>query len=140
MTETPETEAAPAAKKPDPIASFKAMKNAEKILAIAAVVALVGFILSGNWHMLFKYGWFNTCALIGSVAVIVLMALDLFGVKVLDAKMRTYLLILFGVLPALGFVIDALRDIWHGLMLAGIVAMAYAGAKITTREQIIKTD
>ena len=140
MTENPETEAAPAAKKPDPIAGFKAMKNAEKILAVAAFATLIAFIFGKKWNVLFQGDWFETCAFLGAVGVILLVTLDLFGVKVVDAKVRTYLVILFAVLPALGFVIDALTQLWHGLLLAGSVAMAYAGAKITTREQIIKMD
>ena len=140
MTETPETDAAPAAQKPSPVDGFKAMKNAEKILAVAAFATLVAFIFGKKWDLLFSGGWFETCAFLGAIGVILLVSLHLFGVKLVDAKVRTYLLILCAVLPALGFVIDALTHLWHGLMLAGAVAMAYAGAKITTREQIIKMD
>ena len=43
-----------------------------------------------------------------------------------------------GVLPAIGFVIDALNDFWYAVMLAGAIVMGFAAVKITSRENIIK--
>ena len=56
----------------------------------------------------------------------------------MNPKTRTRVLIAVALLPAIGFIVDALRNIWDALMLAGAVFMAYAAAKITMREKIIK--
>ncbi|MHC4608349.1 MAG: hypothetical protein ACYTAF_15670, partial [Planctomycetota bacterium] len=77
-------------------------------------------------------------AFFGAVLVLALVIVDLFGVKFMDARWRVRLLILLAVLPVAGFIIDALRDFWAALMIAGAVVMAYAAAKITTREGIIR--
>jgi hypothetical protein len=138
MTEPAETPPPTSAPKHDLIADFKAMPPAEKMLAIAALAVLLAFLFTGHWDILFKVVWFPTCAFLGAVCVLVLTGLDLFGVKVLGAKTRTYVMILLGVLPAAGFVIDALSDFGRAVMLAGAIVMGFAAVKITTRENIIR--
>lgn len=129
---------APSAPKRDLVAEFKAMRPAEKMLAVAALVVLLAFLLKRSWGGLFA-GWFNTCAFIGAVCILALTILDLVGVKTLVGKTRTYVMILLGVLPAAGFVIDLLSsDFWAAVMLAGAIVMGFAAVKITTRENIIK--
>ena len=132
-TESTSTSTAP---KQDPVAEFKKMPVAEKILGAAAAATLLGFIIVGNWD-LFKYRWFPTCAFLGSVGALALIITNAFGIKLLEARLRTYVLIGLAILPAVGFVVDALRDFWQAVMLAGAVMMGFAGVKITTREKII---
>ncbi|MCZ6574684.1 MAG: hypothetical protein O7C98_16145 [Planctomycetota bacterium] len=143
--ETPESSEAPASEGsaegvggPNVVAAFKALPAAEKMLAIAATAALLGFILSSQWDFLFKHTWFPTCIFLGSVLCLAVIAMDLFGVKVLGHGLKMKLLLLLAVLPAIGFVVDALKNFWYALMLAGMFVMAYVGAKIGTREKIIK--
>ena len=148
MTEGQDPQGAPPpapstpANKPDPVANFKAMATAEKMLAIAAAAALLGFIFSNGFKALFKYGWFPTCAFLGSLAVLVLTGMELFGVKVMDAKMRVYALILAALLPLLGYLIDIFDRMrfWGAVTLAAAIVMAYASGKIVTRDNLIKTD
>jgi hypothetical protein len=47
-------------------------------------------------------------------------------------------LVAAAILPAVGLVCEQLRQFWSFVMLASIVLMAYAGAKISTREQVLK--
>lgn len=130
---------ASAGPKKDLVAEFKNQPAAEKLLAVAAVVVLVAFIIHNGWNMLFKHIWFPTCAFLSSVIVIALIVLDMLSVKIMEPKLRTYVLVLLAILPALGFVIDLLRSSFPmALMLAGAIAMGLAAVKITTREQIIK--
>jgi hypothetical protein len=117
---------------------FKRMPAADKLLAAASAAALLGFVILGNWGALFKDGWFHTCAFLGSVGVLVLLGVELVGMKLLEGAARTYVLILLAILPVLGFVIDALHDFWRAVMLAGAIVMGFAGVKITTREKIIR--
>jgi hypothetical protein len=127
------------APKKDVAAEIKQMPAAEKLLGLAAVVVLLSFIFLGPWHALFKYGWFYTCAFLGSVGAIVLIATELFGIRLMNAKTRIYVLIGLAMLPALGFVVDLLQSsFWRALMLAGGIAMGVAGARITTREKILR--
>ena len=128
----------PTGPKLDLAEEFKKMRHAEKILVIAAVVVFVAFLFLGRWDWLFKWGWFTTCAFLGAVLTIVMTVLELFSVKVVDVKLRVWIMVCLGVLPALGFIIDALSNFWYALMLAGAVAMGFAAVKITTRENIIK--
>jgi len=141
-SQTPPESSPSTGSKPDPVANLKAMPMAEKLLLSAALAGLIAFIIKGGFKVLFKYVWFPTCLFLGSLGVIVLIALALFGIKFMDAKMRNYLLILLAVIPALGFVIDQLSMLrfWDVVMVAAAIVMAYAGAKITSREQIIKKD
>jgi hypothetical protein len=129
---------APSAPKRDVVAEFKAMLPAEKMLVIAAVAVILAFIFAGRWEFLFKYLWFPTCAFLGAACIIALAILDLVGTQFLKGKARTYVMILLSVLPAVGFVIDALNDFWYAVMLAGAIVMGFAAVKITTRENIIK--
>ena len=127
-----------------------ALPAAEKMLAIAAVAVLLGFLFSPHPRFagLFDFsksslydesaGWFNTLAFLGSVFCIILISMDLFGVRAIGQKIKVKLLILVAALPALGFVIDKLNDFWGALMFAGMIVMLYIGAKIGTREKIIK--
>ena len=147
--ETPESSEAPASEGSaeeagGPIAEFKALPAAEKILAISAVAVLLGFLFSpGSFGRLFKFsryegGWFNTLAFVGSVGCIIVICLGVFGVKLMGHGLKIRMLIGLAVLPALGFVIDELQEFWGALMLAGAVMMGYVAAKISTREKIIK--
>jgi hypothetical protein len=133
-----ENQGAGAPPRKDLVAAFKEMPPAEKLLAVAAVAVLLGFIVANLWRWLFKYTWFPTCAFLGAAGVLVLILLDLLAVKVMDAKSRTYVMIGLAVLPALGYVVDQFSNFWGAVMLAGAIVMGVAGAKITTREQIIK--
>ena len=138
MTENVEQPAGGAPKR-DIVAEFRKNPAAEKILAAAALGVLIAFIVHGQWSSLFafKYQWFPTLAFLGSILVLVLVGLDLFGLKVMYAKLRVRVLIVLAVLPALGFVIDMLKTFWPAVMLAGSIVMAFAAAKISTREKII---
>lgn len=143
MVDTPQQSGNDASKR-DILAEFQKNPAAEKMLAVAALVVLLAFIFDNRWSWLFKFdsfygaAWFTTLAFLGSLLVIALVALDLFGVKVMEARLRLRILILLAMLPALGFIIDTLKGtVWGAVMLAGAVVMAYAAAKITTREKII---
>jgi len=138
MSEPAEQPPPTPAPKRDLVGEFKTMRPAEKMLAVAALAVLLAFIFTGHWEFLFKYSWFPTCAFLGAVGVLALTGLDLFGVKFLGAKARNYVMILLAVLPAAGFVIDALSNFWRAVMLAGAIVMGFAAVKITTRENIIK--
>jgi len=122
---------------------FRKMPFAEKLLALAAAIVLVTWIVNEGWHFLFKNftygpGWFMTLSLIGSVATIGIIVTRLLGIRLMAPDVTMKVLLLCGVLPMLGFLIDQLRNFWHALMIAGAFGMVYAAAKITTREHIIK--
>ena len=138
MSEPAEQPPPTPAPKRDLVGEFKAMPAAEKMLAVAALAVLLAFIFAGRWELLFKYLWFPTCAFLGAVCILALTGLHLVGTKFLGGRARTYVMILLGVLPAIGFVIDALHNFWHAVMLAGAIVMGFAAVKITTRENIIK--
>ncbi len=126
--------------KKDPVADFKQMPNAEKLLAAAAAAVLLALILIGGWKYMFKRGWTYPCAVIGSIGTIVLVGLHLAKVKLMDASMRIKVVAGLALLPILGYVIDKLSNFQSALFFAGIVAMALAGIKITSRENLIKRD
>jgi len=122
----------------DPVGDFKNMPGAEKLLACAAAVVLLAILVIGNWNYLFKMGWFRWCAFFGALGSLALVGLHLFGVKLMDAKTRIYVVVALAMLPMIGFIVDALSNFWHALKLAGSVAMAMAAMKITGREKLIK--
>ncbi len=121
------------------------MQMAEKILGASALLYLLGFIIDrpSHWRVLFRFGsygrpWMFTLGFVGAVGALVLIGTKLFGVKLVDAKLYIKLLILCAILPAVGLLIDSLSDFWGFAILLSTIAMAYAGAKITTREKILK--
>jgi len=136
----PPPPAAPSAPKRDIVADFKVMLPAEKMLVIASLAVFLAFLFGRRWRLLFEFEltWFPTCAFLGAVCILALTILDLAGTQFLKGKARTYVMILLGVLPAIGFVIDALGDFWGAVMLAAAIVMGFAAVKITTRENIIK--
>jgi len=118
-------------------ADFRKMPMAEKILAVAAVAGIVGFLVSHGFDFFFKV-WHLTTLFIGSVIVLALIGTKLFRVALMGPKAYTNLLVVAAVLPALGMVIDSFDPMEYFIVLASTVLMAYAGAKITTRENILK--
>ncbi len=128
-------------------AEFKKQPLAEKIVGVAALAFLLAFTFDNRWSALFKFGgpfsnfvqpWMHTLGFIGAIGVLFLVITRLFGVRLLPDKLHGRLLVLAAVMPALGMLIDELKNFWGFVMLAGLVLMAYAGAKITTRDQILK--
>jgi len=123
----------------NPLAEFNRLDPAEKMLAGAAVAVLLGFLFVNAWGQLFSFkgqGWFHTFAFVGALGVVGVTALDLFGVKYVDAKFRPVILVGCAILPAIGFVLYSLGEFWWSLMLAGAVVMGYAAARITAREDL----
>jgi len=128
----PETAAKPPAG--NVVDELKRMPPAERLLAGAALALVLGFVIDNRWSSLFSV-WFDTCALLGALGVLLLAGLALFGVRVLDRNLRDYVLIGFGLLPATGFVIDTLRNFWFAMVLASAITMGVAAIKILLREE-----
>jgi hypothetical protein len=118
----------------DPVAAFGALPWEEKLLAGAAFAVLLGFLVSNSWHLLFRERWFETCALLGSVAVLAVLGLQLFGYKVAEPGMRPWLLALLACIPGAGWLFDALRNFWTALIFAGSVTLAYAAWCVVSKE------
>jgi len=141
MTDTPDAGSQP---KVDVAAEFKKQPMVDKLLLVAAAVYLLAFIVENRWKALFKFGsqyyrpWEHTLGFVGALVVLALVVTKLLGVKLVDAKLHVKLLVLAAVLPAVGLAIEFLREFWQFLMLVAILTMAYAGAKISTRDQVLK--
>ena len=135
MTEAEQPETESAAPKRSPLAQFKEIPGIERLLALAAAVFVLGFVLDKG--RLAGDRWFgpNTFALVGSIAVIALTVTRLLGLRLVAPSLATKLLVFFALLPAAGFLFDQLGNLWHFVMLACVVAMAYAGTKILTHEK-----
>ncbi len=119
-------------------ADFKAMPMAEKIVAVAALLGLAGFLFGHGFSVLFK-AWHATGLFLGTLGVLVLIGTKLFGVVLLAGGMHTKVVVLLALLPAVGMVIDAMNlSVWFFLMLIATFVMAYAAAKITSRESLLK--
>ena len=136
--EPQESGGAPKAPKPDPVKEFKAMPSAERWLAALATAVIAAYLIGGA-----SRGWgtsvFDACALLGALAVLVLVVPHLFGVRLLAPRIRMYAFAVAGVFPAVGFVIQVLTsDTWHALMLAGGVAMGLTAWQIAERERLLK--
>ena len=135
MTEAEQTETKNAAPKESLLAQFRAMPGIERVLALAAALFVLGFVL-GEARLAGDRWWGpSTFALVGSIAVIALTVTRLLGIRLVAPSIAARLLVFFALLPALGFLIEKLDNLWRFVMLACIAAMAYAGAKIMTREK-----
>jgi len=120
----------------DVVGGFRRLPAQEKLLAAAAAIALLAFLIRGEWSGLF-HRWFDTLTLLGAAAVVLLTLLPLLGVRFLSRRLQTYVLMGCAAVPAVGFVFDALNDVWGALMLAAAVVMCYAGFRIALREDLI---
>jgi len=120
----------------DVIGDFRRLPAQEKLLATAAAIALLAFLIRGEWSGLF-HRWFDTLTLLGAAAVVLLTLLPLLGVRFLSRRLQTYVLMACAAVPGVGFVFDALNDVWGALMLAAAVVMCYAGFRIALREDLI---
>lgn len=140
MTETP----GGSQPKVDVAGEFRKQPPVDKLLLVAAALYLLAFIVENRWKTLFQFGrayyrpWEHTLGFVGALAVLVLVVTKLFGIKLVDAALRGKLLVLAAVLPAVGLAIEFLREFWQFLMLVAVLTMAYAGAKITTRDSVLK--
>ena len=90
--------------KRDLVAEFKRNPLPERMLAIAALAVLLGFLVSNLWGSLFR-AWFPTLAFLGSLGIIILVGVDLMNAKILDEPLRTKVLVVLSLLPAVGFAV-----------------------------------
>jgi hypothetical protein len=113
----------------DPKAIFAQMSLAEKILAVAALVGVIAwFVARTPW----SYTWFGKTCIIGMGLVLALTASTIFGVKVLEESQRKLALIVAGLAPLAGFLLDMAKGRGSELLLFGAaVAMAYAVGLLT---------
>jgi hypothetical protein len=117
-------------------AEFGKLPGAERVLAIAAVAVLLGFMFHEAREDIGT--WFRNLALFGSLAVLILVTLKLFGVQLLRPAIDTRILVICAALPVVGFVVDKLKPFWGFVLFAGAILMAYTAAKISTREKLIR--
>ena len=131
MTEAEQPETSSATPK-NLLGQFKAMPGIERVLALAATVFVLGLVLG---RIGIRWWGPNMFALAGASAVIALTVTRLLGIRLVAPSIATKLLVFVALLPAFGYLIWAMRDLWQFVMLACVVAMAYAGSKIMTREK-----
>jgi hypothetical protein len=143
----PEQDAGGGGAKPDLASEFKRQPVVEKILVLAAVAFLLAFIIDNRWKTLFRFGgvlsemyapWKHTLSFVGAIVVLGLFVTKLMGIRLVSDRLYGRLLVAAAILPAIGLLLEELRNGWGFVMLASIVLMAYAGAKITTRDQILR--
>ncbi len=126
------------APRPDPMKEFKAMPSAERWLAAFAATIIVVYVIHG-----LTTGWgdrlFDVLGLLGAAGVLGLVVPQLFGVRLLTARIRMFVFAIGGILPAAGFVFDQLTaDFWYAAMLAAGIAMGLTAWQIAERERLLK--
>lgn len=115
-------------------AAIKNMGSAEKMLALGAAGFLLAFIVNRAWSSLFDQGWFMTLGFLGSIGVLVFVVTKLLEIKLVDEKLRGKLLILCGAAPAVGWIIDSLKNFWLFLMIVSIAVMAFAATRLIAKK------
>ena len=132
MNEESAESSGPPAEKKDVVAGFKEMGKAEKLVAVGAAGFVLAFVVGNSWKLLFRFseGWAPTLGFVGALGVLVLVITRLLGIKLVDAKLGAKLLVLAAVLPALGWVIDELRNFWYFLALVSMAVMAFGASKL----------
>lgn len=131
------TESSSSAPKKDVGAAIKGMGAADKLIAIGAAAFMLAFLVEGPWKSLFKFGsaiygnaWFMTLGFLGSIGVLVLIVTKLLDVKLMDAKLAAKLLIICAAAPALGWVIDSLKNFWYFLAMISVAVMAFGATRL----------
>jgi len=112
---------------------LRSLSAAERLLALAAALMLVAYVVRGEWGRVLE-SWFDAGAVTGAVGALALVAAHLSGTRLLPARARMYGIAAFGLLPAVGFVLEEISlDAWRALMLAGAVAMGLSAAQLPDR-------
>jgi hypothetical protein len=123
-------------RKPDLVTRFLDLPRWEQYTGAAALVCLLGWLGASGWTSFLSLGspggWFFTLAIIGSLAVVVLVTTgggrsSWFG---LSNHARQRALISFALLPALGGAIELLQNFWAAVALVSATAMAYAAIRL----------
>jgi len=131
--EEPESTEQPAPEKRRVAPGLRSLSGAERLLALAAALMLIAYIVRGDWGRAF-HSWFDAGAVIGALGALALVAIHLSGTRLLPVRARMYGIAAFGLLPAVGFVVEEIAlDSWRALMLAGAVAMGLAAAQLPDR-------
>ena len=116
-------------------AAIKNMDSAEKMLAVGAASFLLAFIVNSAWGSLFDYqGWWMTLGFLGSIGALTLVITKLMGVKLVDAKLGAKLLLLCAAAPAVGWVIDSLKNFWMFLMMISTAVLAFAATRLIAKK------
>ena len=112
---------------------LRSLSSAEKLLALAAAIMVVAYLVRGEWGRVLD-SWFDAGAMTGALGALALVALHVSGTRLLAPRARMYGFAAFGLLPAVGFVVEEISlDAWRALMLAGAVAMGLAAAQLPER-------
>jgi len=146
MTE-PEKETqpvAPVAQGPDVKANFSKLPLLEKVLAIIALVVVIGWIIGWSskkmpWEIsgLFK-SWFGTLSFFGSLAIVALVGLKVGGIRPLPPNLENMVIPIASLLPVVGYVLEVLFDFpfVYFLIMTGSLALAYLSATTYWRKSI----
>ena len=109
------------------------LPTAETILAGSGAAVLIGFVFTAGWGNLL-HSWHVALAFAGAVVAVTLLVFKMLGIKSLPSALQDKLIVGCAALPALGFLIEQLRNFWSFLLLAGTVGMAYAAYRIMSRD------
>ncbi len=137
MSEETNEDSGGGGEKKDVVAGMKAMGRAEQLVALGAASFLLAFLFrGGSWKHLFQFGrysyegWTYTLGFLGSLCVLVLVITKLLGVKLVNAKLAAKLLVVCAAAPAVGWIIDSLKDFWRFLAIVSVAVMAFAATRL----------
>jgi len=147
MTE-PEKETqpvAPVAQGPDVKANFTKLPLLEKVLAIIAVVVVIGWIIvwssstvdnAVGYERLFKT-WFSTLSFLGALAIVAIVGLKIAGIRPFPPSVENMVIPIASLLPVLGYVLKVVISSFEGfLTIGGSLALAYLSATTYWRKSI----
>lgn len=138
----PENQGTVVKESPDIKANLGKLPLAEKILALVAILVVIGWIIAwsgtGGWvyQGLFK-SWFATLSFFGALSVATVVILKLFGIRPIPPDLERHVIPVASLLPVVGFVLEAvLRTPAALLTIGGSLALAYLSATTYWRKHI----
>ena len=121
---------------------FRRLPFAEKVLGVSALGVAFGWLVSAQWSNLLQLGslggWFSTLCLFGTVSVLSITVMRLFGIAWVSPAASTRLLIAAAFLPALGIAVELLSNFWFAVTLVGSAVMAWAAGRISLRDGLFR--
>jgi hypothetical protein len=142
-TMTDETAPAPSPAKPDFQANFKQLPLVEKVLAVIAIVVIIGWIIA--WSRKgdsvytisgFFSNWFTPLSFLGALAIVTLVVLKVFGVRPLPPNVESKVIPIASLLPVLGYLTSIINMPAMLLTIGGSIALAYISATTYWRQRI----
>jgi hypothetical protein len=137
---TDEAAPQPLPAKPDFKANFGQLPLVEKVLAVIALVIIVGWIMAwtNEFNMFGRFfsNWFTPLSFLGALVIVALVTLKVVGIRPLPPQAEAKVIPIASLVPVLGYLISLINMPYVLLTVGGSIALAYISATTYWKRRI----